>query len=149
MKNNNITRREALRRMGVGLLGISLLSVWPLGCGRREGHPDQKVLCNRCDGCGACHCPYGVDIAANLTFYNDEARAGRLPDPREAPSSNYLRESQRFISGLNRIPRLAQADRCISCQRCLSQCPQQVNIPQALHQMEALIQKVKDDGTFA
>lgn len=149
MKNNEITRREALQQMGLGLLGLSLLSVLPVGCSKQGRHPDQKLLCNKCDGCGKCHCPYGVDIAANLTLYNKEAMAGRLPDPREGLSSHYLAESEAFIKRLNEIPRLAQADRCVTCLRCAGSCPQNVDIPTALHQMEALIQKVKDDGTLA
>lgn len=148
MDNNNITRREALERMGLGLLGLSLLSLLPTSCAERGRHPDQKILCNRCDGCGQCQCPYGVDIKANLTLYNQEAEAGRLPDPREGLTGNYLKESSRFIHRLNKIPRLAQADRCVSCLRCAGVCPQKVDIPQALHQMESLIQKVKDDGTL-
>ena len=149
MKENEITRREALQRMGLGLIGLGLLSAFPIGCRPTSTHPDQQMLCNRCNGCGQCHCPYGVDIAANLTFYNDEARAGRLPDPREGMTENYRRESQRFIKRLNRIPRLAQADRCVNCLRCQGTCEQNVDIPLALRQMEQLIQKVKDDGTLA
>lgn len=149
MSNNKITRREALERMGLGLLGLGLLSIIPTSCIEKGRHPDQKILRNRCDGCGKCHCPYGVDIAANLTLYNREAEDGRLPDPREGLSENYRKESARFIQRLNKIPRLAQADRCISCQRCAGSCPQKVDISQALHQMEALIQKVKEDGTLA
>lgn len=149
MSNKNITRREALERMGLSLLGLSLLGLVPTGCIERGRHPDQKILRNRCDGCGKCSCPYGVDIAANLTLYNQEAEAGRLPDPREGLSDSYKKESARFIRKVNKIPRLAQADRCISCMRCAGSCPQNVKISQALHQMEALIEKVKEDGTLA
>ncbi len=149
MSNNKITRREALERLGLGLFGLSLLTLVPTSCTEKGRHPDQKILRNRCDGCGQCHCPYGVDIAANLTLYNREAEAGRLPDPREGLSDHYKKESARFIERLNKIPRLAQADRCVSCQRCAGTCPKKVDISQALHQMEALIEKVKQDGTLA
>jgi len=148
MDAKNITRREALERMGLSLLGLTLLGVFPTACTESGRHPDQKILRNRCDGCGKCSCPYGVDIKANLSLYNQEAEAGRLPDPREGLSDNYRNESARFIKRLNKIPRLAQADRCISCQRCTGCCPQKVDIPQALHQMESLIEKVKQDGTL-
>ena len=145
----NISRREALGRMGLGLLGLSLLGLGLPSCTAGGRHPDQHILCNRCDGCGACRCPYGVDVAANLTLYNREAAAGRLPDPREGGSSHYRSEGRRFLGRLDGIPRLAQADRCISCQRCVGVCPQRVDIPRALHQMESLVQKLKDDGIYA
>ena len=148
MKNNGITRREALQRMGLGLLGLSLLSTLPIGCSPRNKKSDQRLLCNKCNGCGQCQCPYGVDIAANLTLYNKMAEEGQLPDPREGLSEHYLLQSKEMIRQLNGIPRLAQADRCVTCLRCADSCPQQVDIPVALHQMEALIQKVKDDGTL-
>jgi len=149
MGDKKITRREALEHMGLSLLGLSLLSIFPTSCIEQGRHPDQKILCNRCNGCGKCQCPYGVDIQANLMLYNKEAEAGRLPDPREGASDHYRKESKRFIERVNKIPRLAQADRCVSCQRCVGSCPQKVDIPQALHQMEALIEKVKEDGTLA
>lgn len=149
MKNNEMTRRELLQRMGLTALGWSLLSLLPVGCTRPNRHPDQQMLRNGCTDCGKCRCPYGVDIAKNLSLYNELATEGRLPDPREGNSEHYRSDCQRFLDRLNRIPRLAQADRCISCQKCLSQCPEQVDIPRALHQMESLIQKVKDDGTMA
>ena len=149
MKNNELTRRELLQRMGAAALGWGLLSLFPIGCTRPNHHPDQQMLRNRCTDCGKCRCPYGVDIAKNHSLYNQLASEGRLPDPREESSEHYRSDCQRFLDRLDRIPRLAQADRCISCQRCLALCPEQVDIPQALHQMESLIQKVKDDGTMA
>lgn len=157
MENEKITRREMLWRMALGAGSLVLLSHGFTACTGKQkesanipSKADQTTLASACTGCGGCHCPYGVDIAACLTLYNEQARANELPDPRQSASSLYHEDSERYIEKLNnRIPRLAQADRCVGCGRCEGMCSRGVDIRLSLRQIEMLTEKVKSDGTLA
>ncbi len=157
MENEKITRREMLRKMALGAGSLVLLSHGLTACTGKQKETaatppkaDQTSLASACTGCGSCHCPYGVDIAACLTLYNEQARANELPDPRQSGSAAYREDSEHYIAKLNsRIPRLAQADRCVGCDKCEGMCSRGVDIRLSLRQIEMLTEKVKSDGTLA
>ena len=94
----------------------------------------QAVACTYCRYCEPC--PYGVAIADNFRVYNDWAGAlGLLEQRGEAPAKN----KEAFLRHIkNQIPKKARADMCTRCGKCLPLCPQHIDIPKELGNMEKL-----------
>ena len=85
-----------------------------------------------CSVCGYCMpCPYGVDIPGIFSLYND-AVAGTDPCGR------------RFLKAYEeKIPYLRQANHCIECGICQSQCPMSVDIPKEMRRIDELVESLK------
>jgi len=149
MDKKGLTRREALSRIGLGILGIGLFSALPIACTYDKRIPkanqsNLRIACNQCQTC--IPCPYGIDIRQNIKVYNQACCENRLPDPRQQGSDTYTEDGILFIKELNKqVPRLAQADRCIGCNKCVGQCPQHLPIPQTMRQIENLTLRVQED----
>ena len=76
-------------------------------------------------------CPYGVDIPGIFSLYND-AVAGTDPCGR------------RFLKAYEEsIPYLRQANHCIECGICQSQCPMSVDIPKEMRRIDELVEAHK------
>jgi hypothetical protein len=147
-----ISRRTALRRLLVGAAGVTGASLLLSAC-RGRGTSDEQLadaqntaadLTARpiaCIGCRYCMpCPYGVDIPANLQLYNDAVSLDELPDPRRASAPDYPHLRRKFLAHYaNTLPHLQRADHCIGCGRCLSSCPQRLDIPELMHRIESLV----------
>ena len=87
------------------------------------------VPCTDCKYCMPC--PYGVDIPGTFAHYNKCINADRVP--RSGSDPNYAAARRAFLIGYDRsVPRLRQAEHCIACGRCLSHCPQGIDIPARL-----------------
>lgn len=70
---------------------------------------------NGCTGCRYCMpCPAGVDIPKHFHIWNEHGLYGK--EGRAAAHWKELEEG-------------ARGDRCVSCGRCLEQCPQKLDIP--------------------
>ena len=106
----------------------------------------QEILQNDtvpCTDCKYCMpCPYGVNIPAIFAHYNkcinDDNVARDTRDP------HYDKARRAFLVGYDRaVPRLRQASRCIACGNCLSECPQSINIPARLRDIDRYVDRLK------
>lgn len=79
-----------------------------------------------CTGCGYCMpCPAGVDIPGCFSIYNDRYLTGKKGNRME-----YLKA----LGALGAQP--AVASRCKECGKCTVHCPQEIDIPKELKQVD-------------
>ena len=98
------------------------------------------IPCNDCKYCMPC--PYGVDIPGVLLHYNLVKSEERLPEDKRDP--NYARYRREFIIGQNRaVDEERQANHCIGCGQCVPHCPQRIDIPTRLHEIDQLVERLK------
>ena len=90
---------------------------------------DGGILCSVCGYCMPC--PYGVDIPGIFSLYND-AVVGTDPSGRKF-----------FKAYEENIPYLKQANHCIECGICQSQCPMSVDIPKEMRRIDELVESFK------
>ena len=102
----------------------------------------KAIPCNDCKYCMPC--PYGIDIPANLLFYNKCINEGNIPH--EAQDDAYRKARRAFLIGYDRsVPKLRQSDHCIGCGECVSKCPQRIKIPKELHRIDEMVEKLKQE----
>ncbi|MCH5178660.1 MAG: aldo/keto reductase [Prevotellaceae bacterium] len=100
----------------------------------------ETIPCNDCKYCMPC--PYGVDIPAIFVHYNKCKNEGRLPVLSKNTGFRKLRRE--FLIGYDRsVPVLRQADHCIGCRRCVSHCPQGIDIPQEMVKIDKYVEQLK------
>ncbi len=100
----------------------------------------KTIPCNDCKYCMPC--PYGLNIPAILLHYNKCLNEGNIiPNTR---SEDYNRARRAFLIGYNRsVPKLRQAAHCIGCGKCLSHCPQNIDIPQELQNIDLYVEQLR------
>lgn len=107
---------------------------------RMESYP--LIRCTACQYCMPC--PYGINIPAIFKFYNDNINAGTYVTSKE--QEGYERMRRKYLLQYNKdIPAVRQADHCISCNKCVSKCPQRIAIPRELQRIDTYIEKLKQD----
>ncbi len=90
------------------------------------------IPCNDCKYCMPC--PYGLDIPATLLHYNKCVNEGNIVTG--SSTSDYAAKRRAFLIGYDRtVPKLRQAEHCIGCGKCLSHCPQSIDIPQQMQRL--------------
>lgn len=100
----------------------------------------DTIPCNDCKYCMPC--PYGLDIPAILLHYNRCVNEGNIPD--DSLSPDYRRARRAFLIGYDRsVPKLRQASHCIGCGQCAPHCPQRINIPEELHRIDSIVERLK------
>lgn len=109
----------------------------------KELYEIQDIPCTGCNYCMPC--PYGIDIPAVFRYYNKCLAEDNVPsiDGRSA-DLNFRLARKRWLVGYDRkIPRMRQADHCIGCNRCVSQCPQHIDIPSEMHKIDQYVEQLK------
>ena len=100
----------------------------------------QTIPCNDCKYCMPC--PYGIDIPAIFVHYNKCIKEGNLV--RDEKDSEYKKARKAFLVGYDySVPRLRQANHCIGCGQCSSHCPQRIDIPKELGEIDQFVEKLK------
>ena len=97
-------------------------------------------------GCTSCQycmpCPYGIDIPGIFTHYNKCVNEGFIAGSPE--SDNYRKARRAYLVSYGRaIEEFSQADRCIGCNRCMSKCPQGLNIPSEIRRIDKYIEDLR------
>lgn len=98
------------------------------------------VRCTHCDYCMPC--PYGIDIPEIFKHYNKCINEGYIS---EHPGTDSYRKARRaYLASYDRaVPKLRQADHCISCGQCSPKCPQDINIPGELGRIWTYVEKLR------
>jgi len=97
----------------------------------------------RCTACGYCMpCPYGVDIPAVFTHYNNCVDDENIP--KGTRDADYEKARRAFLVGHDRsVPDLRQAMRCTGCNSCTPYCPQEINIPKELARLGKFVEQLR------
>ena len=104
---------------------------------------DDNIPCTGCDYCMPC--PYGLDIPAINSCWNQALAEDRLPDDPADP--DYAVNRRKFLIDYERaIPKLRRAERCTGCGRCTPHCPQSIDIPAAMRKVDGLVEKLRRNG---
>lgn len=100
-----------------------------------------------CTGCKYCMpCPYGIDIPAIFAHYNKCVNEGNVVDLENAtPEQKEFRKARRayLISYDRALEKVRQADHCVGCEECMSQCPQHIRIPRELQRIDRYVNNLK------
>lgn len=100
------------------------------------------IPCNDCKYCMPC--PYGLDIPAILLHYNRCVNEGNIP--KSSRDENYREARRAFLIGYDRsVPKLRQASHCTGCDQCNPHCPQSINIPQKLQEIDRFVENLKQE----
>lgn len=105
-----------------------------------------KIVFNEsvpCTGCSYCMpCPYGVDIPTVFDHYNKCINDDNVP--RSSRDENYAKARRVFLGSYDRaVDPSRNASRCIGCNHCVSHCPQAIDIPEKMHEIDAYITRLK------
>ena len=94
---------------------------------------NKTVPCNLCQYCMPC--PYGIDIPGVFDCWNTACTGDRLPDDPSAAA--YVANRRRFLKEYDAaMPHLRQAEHCIGCGRCVPHCPQRIDIPKQMSEID-------------
>lgn len=101
------------------------------------------IPCNSCQYCMPC--PYGLDIPGIFNHYNKCLNEGTIQEDRQ--SKDYQKARKAFLVGYDRsVPKLRQANHCVGCNKCLSPCPQRINIPAEMRRIDTYVENLKQNG---
>ncbi|MCQ2309406.1 MAG: aldo/keto reductase [Bacteroidales bacterium] len=100
------------------------------------------IPCTSCQYCMPCH--YGIDIPTNFSFYNKCVNEGTIVEDKQ--SAEYRKSRRRFLIEHNRqLESDRQTEHCIGCRQCVSHCPQKIDIPARLNDINAIVERLKRD----
>jgi predicted aldo/keto reductase-like oxidoreductase len=105
----------------------------------------EYIQCTTCEYCMPC--PYGLDIPGIFAHYNRCVSAGNML--RSSNDENYRKARQAFLVGYDRsVPKLRQANHCISCNHCKPHCPQRIPIPEEMQRIDKFVEQLKQKTAF-
>lgn len=100
----------------------------------------QGINCTQCQYCMPC--PYGIDIPEVFAHYNRCLNEGNFPS--DPTSENYKKARRAFLIGYDRrVPKLRQANHCISCSLCEKECPQFIKIGNEMKKIDNFVENLK------
>ncbi len=103
------------------------------------------IPCNDCKYCMPC--PYGLDIPSILLHFNKCINEGNIPS--SSQDANYRKARKAFLIGYDRsVPRLRQANHCISCKECEPHCPQNIRIHHEMKRIDNFVEDLKQGREF-
>jgi len=98
------------------------------------------IPCTNCTYCMPC--PYGLDIPGIFAHYNKCVNEGMVVSSKADPE--YRKARRAFLVGYDRaVPSVRQANHCITCALCMTKCPQKINIPKRMGEIDAFVEKLK------
>lgn len=101
---------------------------------------NNEVPCTGCEYCMPC--PYGVNIPAIFSHYNKCINEDMVP--RSTEKEDYAKARRAFLIGYDRTaPKLRQASHCIGCGKCVYECPQDIDIPSRLHEIDQYVTNLR------
>ena len=100
-----------------------------------------------CTGCQYCMpCPYGIDIPGIFAFYNKAVNEDTYVKSKE--QKDFARARRRYLAAYDKaVESVRQADHCISCGKCMKECPQRIRIPRQLQRIDQYVEAIKQ-GTL-
>ena len=103
----------------------------------------DSIPCNTCNYCMPC--PYGIDIPGVFNHYNRCLNEGNVP--RDKADPEYAKARRAFMFGYdNSVPRLRQAVRCVNCGTCNPHCPQNIDIPAKLREINLFVENLRSEA---
>ncbi len=100
------------------------------------------IPCTTCQYCMPC--PYGVDIPSLFSHFNKCVCESNYPESKA--DENYVKARKVFLVGYDRsVPKLRQANHCIGCRECVSNCPQKINIPLQMKKISKYVESLKQE----
>lgn len=87
-----------------------------------------------CTGCKYCiQCPVGIEIPKIFMMYNQHKNGTKFRD-------------WQFTMAYEQIPEKHRADKCINCGLCKTKCPQKLDIPNLLKEVDTLYKSLTKQG---
>lgn len=103
------------------------------------------IQCTECQYCMPC--PYGLDIPGVFAHYNRCVSANEIL--KSSKDENYRKARRTFLLGYDRsVPKLRQADHCITCDVCKPLCPQRIDIPKEMTRVNEYAELLKQKMEF-
>ena len=122
----NIATFSPLKRLSAGeFAALERAAKAYVSCG--------AVPCNSCQYCMPC--PYGLDIPALLTFRN-----AYLVEDRGLKPKDVLKAYAKAVP-----EELRRAEHCTGCGKCVSHCPQMIDIPREIAALDSVIDVLKGE----
>ncbi len=104
----------------------------------------KAIPCTACNYCMPC--PYGLNIPGIFAHYNKCIAEGTMPSI-EGDDNDFRRNRRAFLVGYDRsVPRLRQADHCIGCERCITHCPQRIDIPREMQRIDRFVDALRKNN---
>jgi predicted aldo/keto reductase-like oxidoreductase len=124
--------------------GIGSLSSHELNIIDQLTEISKKKIIVPCTSCQYCMpCPAGVNIAQNFALLNNKSFSSEGSFMSRLIQSLFLRNYKKLTKNNSEAVKHSngRATLCIKCNKCISKCPQQINIPAELEKVIAVFEK--------